>query len=316
MKPLMGVSIILAGLVLLGGGLLSSYHQSLMTTALIWAIFAASVNLLVGYAGLVPLGHACFFGLSAYVIGILSLKAGLQGIGVFALGVFSSGVLAALFGLFVLRVRGVYFMLISLAMAELVWGLAFKWRSLTGGDDGLPGLSRPTLPVLGPVLEDPTVFYYCVLFFFVVAIFAMYRLVRSPVGCALVGTRENELRMKVLGYSVWSYQYVAYIAAGLMAGLAGGLQVYHVQFVSPGDLNAVASAKVLLMAILGGSATFVGPIIGAFVVVLLENLVSGWMERWVMVLGIIYIFVVMVTPAGLMGEIVRWSRKGGKHGSA
>jgi branched-chain amino acid transport system permease protein len=101
-----------------------------------------------------------------------------------------------------------------------------------------------------------------------------------------------------------------------MAGLAGGLQVYHVQFVSPGDLNAVASAKVLLMAILGGSATFVGPIIGAFVVVLLENLVSGWMERWVMVLGIIYIFVVMVTPAGLMGEIVRWSRKGGKHGSA
>lgn len=307
MKRLTLALLCTAAIGLLTGGLLPSYYLSLTTTALIWAIFASSVNVLLGYGGLVSLGHACFFGVSAYVVGILCTKTVLPGLSVFFLGIISAGVLAGLFGTFVLRVRGVYFMLITLSVAELVWGLAFKWRSLTGGDDGLPGLSRPNVPLLGSILEDPVIFYYFVLFLFTVSIVLLKLFLNSPVGCALVGSRENELRLKILGYNVWAYQYVAYVVSGLIGGLAGALQAYHAEFVSPTDLGALASAKVLLMAIFGGSRTFIGPILGAFLIILLENLISGWTQRWVMILGIIYIFVVVVTPRGLMGEVARWT---------
>ena len=152
------------------------------------------------------------------------------------------------------------------------------------------------------VLKD---FYYFVLFWFCVATVFIYLVLRSPVGKTFVGIRENELRMRVLGYNVWFYRYISYILGGLLGGLAGALQVYHARFVSPSDLGTVVSAEVLLMVILGGAGTFLGPFIGAFGVVFLENILSAWTERWAMILGAIYIIVVILTPKGLLGVIDR-----------
>lgn len=305
-KPLL---LTLVVLFLLSAGALPDYYLSLTTTALIWSILAMSLNLLLGYTGLLCLGQGSFFGLAAYVIAILSIKAGVPGISPFFLAILSGGLFAAVMGPLVLRAKQVYFMLITMAIAELLWGLAFKWRSLTGGDDGMPGLSRPNLPILGDILQGPVGFYYFVLFWFGVAALFLYLHLRSPVGKIFVGIRENELRMKVLGHNVWLYRYVSYILGGLVGGLAGALQVYHAQFVSPSDLSTVVSAEVLLMVILGGAGTFLGPLIGAFGVVFLENILSGWTERWAMILGAIYIVVVILTPKGLMGVIGQWRPK-------
>jgi branched-chain amino acid transport system permease protein len=289
---------------------LPEYYLSLIITSLIWGISAMSLNLFMGYAGLISLGHAAFFGVGAYTVVILSVKAGLSGLGVFFLGILVAGFLAACVAPAALRARGVYFMLITLAIAELLYGLAVKWRSLTGGDDGLPGLIRPEIPLIGNLLNNPVGFYYFVLIWFVLVAILMMIIVHSPAGRTLVGIRENDLRMKVLGYNVWLYRYLTYISSALLCGLAGALQAYHVKFVSPSDLGTIASAKMLLMVIVGSTGTFWGPILGAFLVVFLENLVSAQTERWLTIMGAIYIFVVLVTPKGVMRINVKRFFKG------
>ena len=185
-------------------------------------------------------------------------------------------------------------------LGQVLWGIAFGWRSLTGGDDGLPSVPRPRLPLPWP-MTDGVPFYYFVLVFFVLAVGALALIVTSPFGRALVGIRESERRMEVLGYDVWRYKYVAFVLAGVFAGLAGNLFVYFNGFVSPSYLSLLFSASALLMVILGGSGTLLGPTIGAAVIVGLENIISGYMERWVLVLGVIYVLVTLFAPTGLVG---------------
>ena len=295
---------IITGL-LVSAGALPEYYLSLITTALIWGILAMSLNLLQGYAGLISLGQAAFFGTGAYAVVILSVKAGFSGLGVFLAAILIAGFLAACVAPFLLRARGIYFMLITIAVDQLLYGLAVKWRTVTGGDDGLPGLIRPEIPFFGNVLNNPVSFYYFLLIWFVLVALLLMIVLRSHTGRVLVGIRENELRMKVLGYNVWLYKYFTYVASGLLCGLAGALQAYYTKFVSPSDLGTITSAKMLLMVIIGGAGTFWGPILGAFLVVFLENLISAITERWVMCMGIIYILVVLVTPKGLMGAGVK-----------
>ena len=283
---------------------LSSYQLSLVTKMLIFGIFAMSLDLLLGYAGLPSLGHAAYFGVAAYTVGLLALRVANNVWIDFPAGLLAAAAVSALFGLFALRTRGSYFLMITLALGQVLWGIAFGWRSLTGGDDGLPSVPRPKLPLPWSMTEGVP-FYYFVLVFFALAVGALALIVSSPFGRALVGIRESERRMEVLGYDVWRYKYVAFILAGLFAGLAGNLFVYFNGFVSPSYLSLLFSASALLMVILGGAGTLLGPAIGAAAIVGLENVISGYMERWVLVLGVIYVLVTLFAPNGLVGLVRR-----------
>jgi branched-chain amino acid transport system permease protein len=198
--------------------------------------------------------------------------------------------------------------MITLALSQVLWGIAFGWRSLTGGDDGLPDVPRPNLP-LPWSMSDNTPFYYFVLLFFLVGAFVLARIVVSPFGYALRGIRESESRMLALGYDVWRYKLTAFVVGAAFAGLAGCLYAYFNRFVSPDYVHVVRSAEVLLMVILGGAGTLVGPAIGATLIVLLQNLISTYTERWVTVLGIIYVLVALLAPNGLAGLIAGARKK-------
>jgi branched-chain amino acid transport system permease protein len=283
---------------------LSSYQLSLLTKMLIFAIFAMSLNLVLGYAGLPSLGHAAYFGVGAYTVALLALRVRDNFWLDFGAALAVVALIAALFGLLALRAEGSYLLMITLALAQVLWGIAFGWRALTGGDDGLPGVPRPGAG-LPWSLADGQRFYYFVLAVFALATALLGLVVRSPFGRALVGIRESERRMQVLGYDTWRYKYVAFVLAGLFAGLAGNLFVYYNGFVSPSYLSIVFSAMALIMVILGGAGTFVGPMLGSAVIVALENTISAYTQRWLLILGLIYVAVTLFAPAGLVGLLRR-----------
>jgi branched-chain amino acid transport system permease protein len=280
--------------------LLSTYYLGLVIQMMIFALFAMSLDLLIGYTGMASLGHAAYFGVAAYATGLLALKLGWSVWLALPAGLLVAALTATLFGFLALRTRGSYFLMITLALSQVVWGIAFGWRSLTGGDDGLPEVPRPNLG-LPWSLTDETPFYYFVLFCIGVGTFLLIRIVSSPFGFALRGIRESETRMLSLGYNVWRYKLAVFVLAATFAGLAGCLYVYYNRFVSPDYLQVVRSAEVLLMVILGGAGTLIGPAIGAALIVLLDNVVSTYTERWLLVLGVIYVVVALFAPRGVVG---------------
>jgi branched-chain amino acid transport system permease protein len=279
---------------------LPPYYLSLVVKMVIFALFAMSLDLLIGYGGMASLGHAAYFGIAAYTTGILALRLGWNTWLALPAGVLIAAATAALFGLLALRTRGSYFLMITLALSQVLWGIAFGWRSLTGGDDGLPEVPRPELN-LPWSFADNTAFYYFVLVIVGAATLLLIRIVNSPFGYALRGIRESETRMLALGYNVWRYKFVAFVLAGTFAGLAGCLYVYFNRFVSPDYVHVVRSAEVLLMVILGGAGTLIGPAIGAAIITVLENLISTFTERWLFLIGVIYVLVALFAPSGIMG---------------
>jgi branched-chain amino acid transport system permease protein len=302
MKRWMGITVILLLLGILPQ-IFGDYYIILLTKILIFAIFAMSLDLIQGYIGLPSLGHAAFFGVAAYTIGIFSTKV-LNNFWLnFMLAIVLSGTVAALFGLLVLRTREAYFFIITAALSQVLYGIACTWRFFTGGHDGIPGILRPNLGFIFGSFWNAASYFYLALFFFIIAFVLMYVIVRSPFGHIIVGIRENELRMRAFGYDTWLYKYIAFIISGLFAGLSGVLLVYLNGFVSPDVLGISLSAECLLMVLLGGTGTLIGPVIGAACVVGLENIMSSYMERWVLILGIIYVLVVMFTPRGILGLI-------------
>jgi branched-chain amino acid transport system permease protein len=277
--------------------MLPSYGLVLATRILIFAILAMSLDLLVGYTGLSSLGHAAFLGVGGYAVGLLSRTAANTVWLALPMAILASLLLAALFGLLVLRSRGVYFMMLTLALAQVVWGIAFSWRSVTGGDDGLPGISRPMVGSI--VLDSSESFYLFVLIIFVISAAILLLIVNSPFGLSLEGIRESAPRMSALGYNVWLHQYLAFIMAGGFAGAAGALLAYQNGIITPSSLSIPTGAEALLMVLLGGAGTMIGPFVGAICVVVLEFVVSAHTERWEAVLGIIYIVVVIGAPDGI-----------------
>ena len=280
---------------------LRPYHTGLLTLILIFSIFAMSLDILQGYTGMPSLGHAAFLGTSAYVVGLLNVKVfhgcnfGIE----LTAGVVSAAVMASILGLIVLRSKDVYFLMILLASSMMLWGIAFKWRALTGGDDGLPGISRPVLNFIGLELGNATHFYYFVLLFFIVSVVLMYMVVHSPFGHTLLGIRESDVRMQSLGYNIWLHKYIAFIVAAIFAGIAGILMAYYNGFVSPSEFHLVTSAEALIIVILGGAGTLFGPAIGACIIILIKTYVSGYTEHWMIVLGIVYMAAVMFAPEGV-----------------
>jgi len=287
---------------------LSTYYLGLVVQMMIFALFAMSLDLLIGYTGMASLGHAAYFGVAAYATGLLALKMGWSVWLALPAGLLIAALTATLFGFLALRTRGSYFLMITLALSQVVWGIAFGWRSLTGGDDGLPEVPRPNLG-LPWSLTNETPFYYFVLFCIGVGTFLLIRIVSSPFGFALRGIRESETRMLSLGYNVWRYKLAVFVLAATFAGLAGCLYVYYNRFVSPDYLQVVRSAEVLLMVILGGAGTLIGPAIGATLIVLLDNVVSTYTERWLLVLGVIYVFVALFAPRGIIGFLREFRAK-------
>ena len=302
---------LLAGLLLLAApAFLSSYYLGLLTKMLIFALFAMSLDVLLGYTGLPSLGHVAYFGTGAYTVALLSLRV-VKTFWVNVLAGLAAPTLVGLaFNLLTLRARGTYFLMITLALAQVLWGIAFGWRSFTGGDDGLPGIARPTVAGLSIAGEIP--FHYLVVAVFGICLWLLSIIVRSPVGRALVGIRESETRMRVLGYNVWAYQYTAAILAAFFAGVAGVLFVYYNGYVGPAYLSVVMSGQVLLMVILGGAGTLLGPALGAGIIVLLENFLSAYTERWLTILGVIYVAVTLFAPRGVLGILRERLHLGGR----
>jgi branched-chain amino acid transport system permease protein len=289
--------------------LLSSFMLSLLTQALIYSILAMSLDLMLGYTGLSSLGHAAYFGLGAYAVGILATRHGAGFWVTLVAGIALAVAVAAVFGLVALRATGVYFLMITLALGMVAWGLAHRWVSLTQGDNGISGVPRPDLGL--PVSTAGTLGFYYLVLVAVAAAFALLRLVvRSPFGRALVGIRESESRMRSLGYHVWLHKYLAFLIAGGVGGAAGVFWAYYNGFVSPADLELATSVEALLMVALGGRGTLVGPALGAAAIVALKNLVSVWTHRWLLILGGVYIGTIVYFPEGIVGSLRQWRTKG------
>ncbi len=291
---------------------LSSFLLTLLTQALIYGILTMSLDLLLGYTGLPSLGHAAYLGLGAYGVGVLTTGYHANFWVTLAVGTLLAAVVAAVFGLVALRATGVYFLMITLALGMVIWGLANRWVSMTQGDNGISGVPRPDLG-LPWSLAKPTPFYYFVLVGFVLAFWILRVIVRSPFGHSLVGIRESESRMRTLGYHVWLHKYIAFVIAGTFGGFAGVLWAYYNGFVSPADVELATSVEVLLMVALGGRGTLHGPALGAGVIVFLKNLVSVYTHRWLLILGAVYIGTIVYAPEGIAGAIAELTKGTKRH---
>ena len=282
----------------------SNYIGSLITRMMIFAIFAMSMNLLGGYTGLFTLGHAAFLGVAGYTTAILYVTAGVKSFWItFPASIIMSGVTAAIFGLIALRVSGMYFLLVTMGLGELLYSLAVKWRSVTGGENGLPGTSLPDLNIPGITMNNMG-FYFLVFIVFVISLILIYRVVKSPFGLVLQGIRDNEPRMRALGYNTWRYQYSVYILGGLFAGVAGALFAHWGRVMVPLHLGTGTAILAILMSLLGSDRLIFGPALGALLLVSLEQITSFIIpERWPLILGAIFVFVVMFLRAGV-GEFL------------
>lgn len=301
------VVVVLAALLLGAPPFLSSYWVGLLTQVVILAILAMSLDILVGYAGLPSLGHAGFFGIAAYAVAVLSTRYQAGFWTCVAGGVLAGTLLSAMFGLVVSHVRDVYFLMITLAIGMVLWGISYRWIPMTGGDNGISGIpsldAHAGLPVAGPVS-----FYYVTLLVFIACGILMALLVRSPFGLTLRGIRENESRMRSLGFNTWLHCYLGFVLAGAFASVAGVVWAYYNGFVSPTYLDLTASSELFLMVTLGGPATLVGPVLGAGAIVLLKNVMSAYTARWLLILGIVYIVTILAAPQGLWNLGRRRSR--------
>jgi branched-chain amino acid transport system permease protein len=301
--------VVVAGFVVATGAalvapLLSAYPLTLLTQAAIVAILAMSLDVLLGYTGLPSLGHAAYFGVAAYAVGILSTDYRRGFLTCLLVGLVLATLTAAVFGLLAIRASGTYFLMITLALGMVVWGLAFRWVSMTKGDNGIAGVPRPELP-LPWSLATPLPFFYFALAATLLAWALLGLLVRSPFGLGLMGIRESESRMRALGYNVWLHKYLAFVIAGTFAGFAGVFWAYYNGFVSPVDVHLVTSVETLLMVALGGPGTLAGPALGAAVIVFLKNFVSVYTKRWLLILGAVYISVILFAPRGVLGAFRR-----------
>jgi branched-chain amino acid transport system permease protein len=285
--------------------LTSTYYVNITSQILFYAIFALAINVLAGYAGLVSLGHAGLFGIAGYTAAKLLTTGHAHAAGI-------AGALAitlaasAVFAVLALRGTGLGFVMITVALGQIVWGVAYRWISLTNGDNGIAIRGRPS--PLGLSLASPASFYWATLIVFLVAVASMSVFVASPFGASVRGTRDQARRMNALGYHVWMIRFLAFLFSGFWSGVAGLLYLYYNQFVSPQAVALAASAEALLMVIAGGTATLLGPITGAALVVIMKNVASAYIERWNFVLGAIFVAIVVFMPEGLVPGTARLAR--------
>lgn len=274
------------------------------TQALIFAIFAMSLDLLVGYAGLPSFGHAGFYGIGAYACSLLALGHVDGLVPLLGAGAVAAGLAALPIGALSLRTSGIYFLMLTLAFAQMLWGLAVNWTSLTRGTDGLIGIPRPTLAGLDALnisLYDRGPFFVLCLALAIAVFLFLESLTRSPFGKALEGIRENDRRMRALGFPIFRYRLAAFVIAGALAGISGALAAMSNGFATPDLLYWTLSGLALIAIVVGGSRSLIGPVLGAFVVLFAQLGLSTYTDRWELVLGALFIAFVLFLPRGLMG---------------
>jgi branched-chain amino acid transport system permease protein len=287
------------------------YPRSLMIEVLIFAIFAMSLDLLMGYTGLVSFGHAAFFGLGGYVAAFAAQRLSANLLVTLPLLLLVVGVAAFVIGFFAIRTSGIYFLMLTLAFAQMLFSLAIKWSAVTGGSDGV-SVERPSLGIgkLGLRFGADTTFYYLVLALFLFSWWLLTRIVCSPFRQTLRGIKENEPRMRALGYDTWHFKIGAFVIAGLFAGIAGMLLATFNRHAAPETLYWTVSGQVIIMVLVGGAGTLVGPILGAALIHLLPSYVSSYTERWQTILGLVFIGFVLFAPRGIAGSLAalrgRW----------
>jgi len=285
----------------------SSYLVSVLSEILILAIFAVSLGLLMGFPKLVSLGHAAFFGGGAYAAGIVAVRVEPNLLFTLAAALVSSSLLALVIGMFSLRNVGIYFLMLTLALAQMVYVLAVQWETMTGGTNGLVGVPYPEL--FGLLDFQRLSFYYLVLLLAGATYFLLRAVTRSPFGQVLVGIGSNEPRVRAIGYDTRIYKLAAFVLAGALAGMAGALWAHHRGIVTPADLHWSLSATVLIMVIVGGSGTLVGPMLGAALVWFLDFGLSSYTERSTMITGAVFVLFVFFARGGVVGLIrSAWKR--------
>jgi branched-chain amino acid transport system permease protein len=291
--------VVALGLLAVAPPFLGPYWVGLFTEIAIFALLAMSLDILLGYTGLPSLGHAGIFGVAAYAVAVLSTTYGAGFVVTFFGAILAGTLLSAVFGLLVSHVRDVYFLMITLALGMVLWGLGYRWIPVTGGDNGIAGI--PTLAAQTGLPIETGVAFYLVTFAIAVACgLLMLLIVQSPFGYTLRGIRENEGRMKSLGFNTWLHCYLSYIISGLFASVAGVMWAYYNSYVSPTYMELTASSELFLMVTLGGPGTLIGPAFGAGVIVLLKNVMSGFTERWLFILGAVYIVTILIAPQGFL----------------
>lgn len=292
--------IILAILFLLFLPLITPY-KALASQMLVFAIFAIGYDIAFGYTGLLSFGHAAFFGLGAYGTGLTLIHLPILAPLAILIGTMISLLAAFPIGYLSIRRRGIYFAMVTLAFAQMLYFIAFKWRSLTGGDDGLHGIPRPSLGILD--LRSELVLYYFILFFFILSIVLGIRIIQSPFGKTLECLRENEDRGRSIGYHPARYKLISFVISAFFAGLAGSLYVILQNFVPLFSLSLDISGEVVLMTLIGGRGTLYGPIMGAMGLVYLKDLLTSSTNIWPSLLGLLFVVSVMTFRRGVFKEL-------------
>jgi branched-chain amino acid transport system permease protein len=290
--------------------LVTDYPRALVAEIYIFGIFAMSLDLLLGFTGLMSLGHAAFFGLGAYAVAILVTLFGASAWLGLAAGIVLAAAGAVLIGFFCVRASGIPFLMLTLAFSQLVFSVALKWRDVTGGSDGIAIVEKPSL--LGFDLANSSSMYFMALAFFLLSYAGLRRLLNAPLGHVFVGIRENEPRMLAIGYATRAYKLLSFTIAGAFAGLAGGLYAIFNSFISPDAIYWTASGDILIMTMLGGAGTLIGPAIGAAVFLLMKNVVSSYSEHWLAIVGVTFIGCVLFFPGGIWGTLRQIASQGGK----
>ena len=284
---------------------LSTHQMDVFLQAFFLGALGLSLNLLVQFSGLPSLAHGAFFGLGAYTAGVLSVRYGVRNLwAALTIAIVVAALTAVVFGIVSLRTRGPYFLIITLSLTAMAWGLAVKWRSFTGGDDGLLGVRRPSLWPIPMQVDSRPKSYFIGLAGLVLVGAVVAMIVRSPVGHILVGIRDSESRMEALGYHTWRYRLIAFAITGALAAIPGALSTYHNLFVSPSDTHFLVSARALLVVILGGGTVW-GPAGAAIAVAWLEELFTNLTDHWLVLLGLVYIGVALFDPRRLSTFLFR-----------
>ena len=282
-------------------------YQALAINILIFGLFAVGYNLLFGYTGLLSFGHAAFLGVGSYLTGIGMVHLGLHWLPALLLGVASAALAGVLIGWLAIRTRGIYFAMVTLALAQIVYYAFYKAEHWTGGENGLRGIQVPSIELAGFKLDflNPTTKYYVILLFVAAALWFVSRLLASPFGAVIEAVRENEHRAAACGYDVARTKLLVFVISAALCGLAGSLRALHLSVVPIDSLHYLLSGQAVMMCLLGGMGTFFGPFVGAAVFLTLEDVVTTMTSHWMAVVGTVFMVFVLYFPAGLWGTLVR-----------
>jgi branched-chain amino acid transport system permease protein len=274
---------------------LSEFYLAVLCEALVMSLMALSFNLLFGFMGQLSFGQAAFFGLGGYTVAMLLTKAHFNFWLSIVAAILVAGAIGFVVGIFCVRLRGIYFAVLTLAFGQLIFTIVFKWHDFTGGDDGIQGVFPPEF------LKSPTAYYYFILLVFLVSALILWKIIHSPFGQTVVAMRENSERTEFLGIHIAKYQLIAFVIAAAFCGLAGAIWVPFYRSVAPSYLNWIKSGEPVMAAILGGQSVFLGPVLGMFVITFFHAWVLGFTVYWPVVMGTLILAIIFFLPGGILG---------------